>query len=223
MESGLELYVKNALFAGIKEDDLIPLLYCLKAQKHSYPKGTILFSEGEPVKYLGIIISGRIDLVYDDVLGHHSIIETMEPGKLFCDAFACSTDNRTPVRVLAQEDSQVLLIDIELVLHTCSNSCKQHHKLEENLLHILADKYIHLSRKMLHISEKTTHAKLLSYLSERMRLTDDEPFSIPFNRQELADYLFVDRTGLSKEWNDLKRMGILETRGDLFYLNIDKL
>ena len=218
MESYLDLYTQTPLFAGVEPQELLPLLECLQAQKRTCPKGTAIFAEGDPAHTLGIVLTGRVNTVYEDLLGGRSIIGAMKPGQLFCDAFACSTEQRMPVSVVAQVDSAVLLIDIQRVLHTCVHACRQHQRLTENLLHILADKYVALNLKMIHLSGRTTRRKLLSYLSEQMRLAGGGPFAVPFNQQELADYLFTDRSGLSTEWNRLKKEGVLKGQDGLYTL-----
>ncbi len=222
MENYIELYEKLPLFEGVTQEQLIPLLKCLQAEKRIYEKGEWIFTEGERITKLGIILSGRINTVYTDILGNNSIIGTMEAGRMFCDAFSCSTEQRMPLSVRAQLKSEVLLIDVSRILHTCSESCSQHMRLSENLVHILADKYVTQNCKLIHLSARTTRRKLLSYLSEQMRMKGN-PFAVPFNRQELADYLFVDRTGLSTELNRLKQDGILTETKDGFVLNVRRV
>jgi CRP-like cAMP-binding protein len=220
MEHYIPLYTANPLFANIEEAQVLPLLQCMQAQKRAYDRGKWIFTEGERSFQLGIILAGRVNTVYEDVFGGRSIIDTMKEGELFCDAFSCSSEQRMPVGVMAQTDSAVLLIDIQRILHTCSNCCERHQQLSENLIHILADKYMALSRKVVHLSERSTRRKLLSYLAEQQRAAGGNPFPLPFNQQELADYLFVDRTGLSTEWNRLKRQGIVSTAGKQCTLRI---
>lgn len=220
MERYIELYRQNPLFAGVEETQLLSLLDCLQAQKRTYPKGALLFSAGTAVTQLGIILSGRINTVYEDLLGGRSIIGSMEAGQLFCDAFSCARNPRLPVSVVAQTDSVVLLIDHSRILHTCSSACRQHQILIENLVQILAEKYVALNRKVIHLSGRSTRRKLLSYLSEQLRISGGKPFVLPFNQQELADYLFIDRSGLSTEWNRMKKDGILELQNDLITLHI---
>ena len=219
MENYLSLLEANPLFDSISREDLPNLLHCLQARERSYAKGEVLFAEGQTISQLGVIISGRVNTVYDDLFGNRSILGVMEAGQLFCDAFCCASDNRAPVSVTAQTECRALLIQAELVLHTCAHSCRQHQRLAENLVHILADKYLAQSRKMIHLSEKTTRQKLLSYLSEQLRRAGGNPFPLPFNRQELADYLFVDRSGLSVQWNLLKKQGILQEHQGLCSLH----
>ena len=220
MEHYIGLYTENPLFAHVGQQEVLPLLQCMQAQKRVYDRGTWIFAEGERSFQVGIILAGRINTVYEDVLGGRSIIDTMQEGEIFCDAFSCSSEQRMPVGVMAQTDSAVLLIDVQRILHTCANRCQCHQQLSENLIHILADKYMAMSRKMVHLSERTTRRKLLSYLAEQQRMAGGNPFEVPFNQQELADYLFVDRTGLSAEWNRLKREGFLRAQGRLCSLSI---
>lgn len=220
MIQSVELLLNNPLFAQIKAEELLPLLECLQARKQSYAKGQRIMSAGSAADKLGIVLSGHINTIYEDAMGGRSIIGSFVPGQLFCDAFSCSSQQALPVSVVAEADSTVALIPIELILHTCGKECPQHQRLMENLVHILADKYVAISRKMVHLSGRTTRRKLLSYLSEQMRLNGGSPFSIPFHRQELADYLFVDRTGLSAEWSRLKKEGLLAEEDGKLILNI---
>ena len=199
----------NPLFSGIGEDELAPLLAALSAQERAFAKGRQILSAGSAADKLGLVLSGQVDTVYEDAIGGRSIISTFGPGQLFGDAFSCSTQQVLPVSIVAATDSVVVLIGIDRILHIREKDARQYQLLMENLLHILADKYVAISRKMVHLSGRTTRRKLLSYLSEQMRLAGGNPFTLPFNRQELANYLFIDRTGLSAEWSRLKRQGLL--------------
>lgn len=220
MEHYLFLYKSNPLFKGIPEEELLSLLECLQAKQRVCAKGSVIFAKGEAAHHLGIVLTGRVNTVYDDVLGGRSIIGSIDPGQLFCEAFACAGSQSLPVSVVAQAESTVLLINIDRILHSCAATCKQHQRLNENLIYILAEKYVSLNQKLIHLSGRTTRRKLLSYLSEQMRLSSGRPFVIPFNQQELADYLFIDRSGLSTEWNKLKKEGILRLENGRYTLQI---
>ena len=220
MIQSMELLLKNPLFAGIREDEMPALLECLQARKRSYAKGQRIMSAGSAADRLGIVLSGHISTIYEDAVGGRSIIGSFAPGQLFCDAFSCSTQQAMPVSVVAETDSTVALIPVARILRTCGEEYPQHRRLMENLVHMLADKYVAISRKMVHLSGRTTRRKLLSYLSEQMRLAGGGPFTIPFRRQELADYLFVDRTGLSAEWSRLKKEGVLAEKDGKLTLSI---
>lgn len=214
MEKNPAAFLRSPLFSGIGESELVPLLDRLDAQERFCAKGKMILSSGSAADRFGIVLSGQVDTVYEDVIGGRSIIGTFGPGQLFGDAFACSAQQVLPVSIVADADSVVVLIAMDRILRIRETDARQYQLLMENLLRILADKYVAISRKMVHLSGRTTRRKLLSYLSEQMRLAGGNPFTIPFNRQELADYLFIDRTGLSAEWSKLKQQGLLsEERG----------
>lgn len=219
MERYLEIYQKNPLFSGIREEELDGLLKCLQARQFLYPRGSLILSAGDVSTRLGIVLSGHVHVVNEDILGNRSILNSVGPGQFFCDAFSCTREQRLPVSVVAQTDCTVLMIETNLILHTCAYACKQHRLLSENLIHILAEKYTELSQKVVHLSGRTTRRKLISYLSEQSRLAHGKAFTIPFNQQELADYLFIERSGLSTEMNRLKKEGILRYAGGKFTLN----
>ena len=216
----MEAARRSPLFAGIADGELEPLLKCLQAQKRAYPRGSLIVSEGETVTQLGIVLSGRVYTVYEDTFGGRSIISTIEPGQNFCDAYACTAGQRTPVSVSAKTDCAVLMIEVSRILRPCGALGEQQRQLLENLVHLLAEKYAAMSRKLIHLSGRTTRRKLLSYLSEQMRLAGRNPFPMPYTQQEIADDLFTDRSGLSTEWNRLKKEGVLSVEGGLLRLNI---
>ena len=220
MLQSTELLLSNPLFAGVRAEEMPPLLECLQAQKRSYRRGQQILPVGSAADRLGIVLSGHVNTIYEDAVGGRSIIGSFVPGQLFCDAFSCSNQQFLPVSVAAETDSTVVLIPIGRILLTCGQEYPQHQRLMENLVRLLADKYVAISRKMVHLSGRTTRRKLLSYLSEQMRLAGGGPFTIPFNRQELADYLFVDRTGLSAEWSRLKKEGLLAEEDGTLLLRI---
>ena len=111
-----------------------------------------------------------------------------------------------------------MFINIERILVTCSNNCPFHNKLIRNLMHDLAQKALMFHRKIDVISRRTTREKLLSYLNYEARRQGSGSFDIPFDRQGLADYLEVDRSGLSLEISKLRKEGILESRKNHFTL-----
>lgn len=218
MEKVIPSCLHSSLFRGMDEKDIRPLLKCLRGEKKSYKKDEFLFRAGEKAERFGLVLSGRIDTVYFDAFGGSSIIGSFEEGSLFSDAFASSDLDLLPVDIVAQENSDVLLMDMGRLLGESDVSDSSKLTLAMNLTRILANKYVDISRKMLHLSGRFTRQKLLSFLSEQSRLAKGKPFSMPMNMGQLADYLFVDRTGLSEEWNKLKRSGILVKKDGLYDL-----
>lgn len=215
----LQVLQKSLLFANL---EVTELLHCLQARKCIYHKEQILFHAGEKVTCLGIVLKGRINTVSEDFLGNRAIVWSMGPGQIFCDAFSCTQSQRLPVSLVAQVESEVLLIEIEGILHTCNKNCPGHARLQSNLIQILAEKYATLSQKVVHLSGRTTRHKLLSYFSEQAKQAGSKTFTIPFNQQELADYLFLERSGVSTELNRLKKAGILLVKDGYFTLCLPK-
>lgn len=223
MEQYLDVFADNPLFAHIDREDLIELLCCLQAQKRGYKKGAFMFHADQKITLLGIVLSGTVRTESTDVLGERSIISFMGPGQLFCDAYSSTDAQVLLVDVIAQTDCIVMLIETRRLFLECSGTQKYRARLNENLIHILARKYVDLGCKVIHLSGRTTRRKLLSYLSEQFRFSQGKPFSIPFNQQELADYLFVERSGLSTELNKLKKEGILVSSDGLYSLKAPDL
>lgn len=210
MKNFFNILKKCPLFNNIEDENLSAILGCLGAKKAFYRKSETVFTEGDPAKYIGVVLSGRVQIERVDYYGNRSILGNVEPGQLFAEAFACGKTEILPVSVVASDDAEVLLLDCNRVIHSCSNGCEFHSRLILNLLKIVANKNIHLTQKAEIISKRTTREKLLAYLMLLAKETGSNSFTVPFNRQELADYLEVDRSGLSSEIGKLIKEGKLE-------------
>ncbi|MDR0851994.1 MAG: Crp/Fnr family transcriptional regulator [Clostridiales Family XIII bacterium] len=216
MEKYFSQLSHSPLFAGIGHDDFNAMLNCLGASLRSYPKGGTVYFEGDTVTEIGVVVSGRLHLVKDDVWGNTSIVTEISPPDMFAEAVVCSGIGRIPVSVLAKEESEILFIDYKRVVTSCSSACTFHAKLIRNMLRILAQKNVLLSAKMEHITKRTTKEKLLSYLTEQARQENNRRFDIPYNRQELADFLSVERSALSAEMSKLKADGTINYQKNHF-------
>lgn len=198
------------LFDGIAAEDLQGMLDCLGARRMTYARGETILDEGVPARDMGILISGQVQLVRTDYYGNRSILMHIRPGQLFGESFACSGAKVLPVSVVAMEDCQVLLMDCRRVLSACHNACAFHSRIIFNLLQIVADKNLALHRKTLITAQRTTREKIMTYLLMQAKETGGASFTVPFDRQGMADYLEVDRSGLSAELSKLKKEGILD-------------
>lgn len=194
------------LFDGIDPDELTGMLDCLNARRMSYKKQDIVLLEGQSV---GIVLSGKVQIIKEDFMGNRNIMAEIDPGSLFAESYSCVQSDNLPVTVVSITDSEILWVDYRRIISTCSSACKFHTKLIENMLAILASKNILLNRKIEHISKRTTREKLLSYLSDEAARHGTREFDIQFNRQELADYLCVDRSAMSNELSKLQSNGVL--------------
>lgn len=214
----LEILKKCPLFDEIKENDLIKMLSCLGARVLSFDKKFTVFSEGSKAKYIGIVLSGSVQTALIDYDGNRSIISNIGASDVFAEDYACAEINSIPVTVIANEPSEIMLIDCSHILHTCSNNCGFHQQLIYNLMKDLATKTIMFHQRVEVTSKRTTREKLLTYLSIEAKKNSSNSFDIPFDRQELADYLEVERSGLSAEISKLRNEGIIESNKNHFKL-----
>ena len=213
-----EIFSRCPLFEGMDEDELDMMLGCLGTRTSFYKKNDVILSEGEPARRVGVVLSGRVELVRSDYQGNRSIQASLGTGQLFGEAFACAQVEALPLSVVAAEDSRVMLMDIGRMMTTCSHACAFHRQMVFNLLKTVARKSLALHRKAEIIGHRTTRDKVLAYLTAMAKDTGGSSFTIPFDRQGLADYLEVDRSGLSAELGKLKKEGVLEYEKNRFTL-----
>lgn len=218
MEKYLPVLRECPLFFGIDEADLVRMLGCLEARVAQFDKHYTVFAEGAAARHVGIVLSGQVQVVQVDYYGNRNIITVISPSQLVGEAFACAETAALPITVVASEPCEVMLIDRDRVLHTCRNGCGFHHQLIYNLMRDLAEKAILFHRKVDVLARRTTREKLMAYLMWQAKEAGGGWFRIPFDRQGLADYLAVDRSGLSAEIGKLRREGVLENRRSEFRL-----
>lgn len=222
MEKGMEKYFevlrKCPLFKQIEDDNLTAILGCLGAKQYSYRKNQTILRDGDAANLIGIVLKGKVQIVRIDYYGNRSIVAMIEPTQMFGESFACADEKKIPVDVVATEDSEILMVDCRRVIHSCSNACDFHRQIIFNLLKIVAKKNIMFNQKIEITSKRTTREKLITYLLQQAKKAGSDEFTIPYGRQELADYLEVDRSGLSVEIGKLKKEGIIENRKNAFKL-----
>ena len=218
MKNYLKILKKCPLFLEIEDEDLLRMLTCLGARIVCFDKKYTVLAEGSPAKYIGIVLSGAVQVTQVDYYGNRSILSELGESQVFGEAFACAETSAIPVTVIATEACEVMLIDASHILHTCNNNCGFHQQLIFNLMKDLATKTIDFHQRIEVTSKRSTREKLLTYLMMRAKEAGSNAFEIPFDRQELADYLEVDRSGLSAEIGKLKREGVLESEKKFFKL-----
>lgn len=220
MKNYLNIIKKSSLFYGIREEEIESLLKCLSATTKKYTKNQFVFSLGENIDSVGIVLSGSVHIVKEDFWGNSSILSKVVPGQVFGETFASMQTKELGVNVVAQEETEVLLLNVRGIITICSANCEFHTRLVRNMLFVLAEKNYLLTRKMEHMTQRTTREKLLSYLSDESQKNVSSVFEIPFNRQQLADYLSVERSAMSNELSKLRDEGILEFNKNHFELLI---
>lgn len=204
---------QTSLFSGISQADLSNLLSCLAAVERRYSKGAVILAEGEPTQWMGLVLEGRAIISCADVWGKSSILGFAEPGAVFGEAYACVPGEALLISVCAAEETRVLFLNVGKLLTVCGNACPFHARLIRNLLTISAGKNLQLSRRIFHTTPKSIRGRLQSYFSECAKKSGSLTFTLPFNRQQLADYLGVDRSAMSSELSKMQRDGLIQVQG----------
>ena len=205
-------------FAGVVPEEMGLMLNCLGAREREIPKGEPVFLEGDPAGFIGVALEGAVQVVRDDYYGTRSVLTVIQPGEIFGEAFSCAGVETMPVSAFALKGSKILWLDCKRMLTVCSNACQFHNRMVANLLQAVARKNLALSRKIQFMSQRTTKEKIMAYLLDQAKTQGSSEFTIPHDRQALADFLGVERSAMSAEIGKLKKAGILECKGPWFRL-----
>lgn len=218
MKNFFPVLEKCTLFAGIRREDFGGMLGCLGARVMSAKKNQVIFAEGEQAHNVGIVLTGSVQIIKEDFYGNRSIVARIEPAELFGESFACAGISMLPVSVIAVQDSQIMIIDCRCITVSCTNACVFHSRMIFNLLRVVAAKNLVFNQKIEIISKRTTREKLMAYLMNQAKLQGKNTFTIPYDRQALADYLAVERSAMSAEISKLRKEGIIECEKSRFTL-----
>ncbi len=209
---------KCPLFAGVSPSCITPMMGCLKARERFYGKNEFIYHTGDSIKEVGIILSGKVRIIKEDIWGNGVILAELDKGMLFVEAFVYGGAEIISVSVLAAEKSNILFLDSEKIASPCNAACPFHFVISKNMMKILASKNIFLTERVEHLSKRTLKEKVLSYLSGEAARSKSLTFEIPFSRQELADYLAADRSALSAVLGKLRDEGMIEFHKNKFTL-----
>lgn len=217
-DEDVDTILGSMIFQGVRKDELGMLLPCLNTQKKHFNKNEWIFHAGDEVTRIGLILSGSAHIERDDYWGNRHIVTALMPGDVFGESYAASKKNIINVSVQADDDMDVLFINVSDVLHMCSSACQFHNRLIENIVSLLAGHNLQLSEKLTYVTQHTMRDKILSYLSAESIRQHSSYFDIPFDRQQLADFLNIERSALSGELSKLKKEGILDYQKNHFHL-----
>lgn len=218
MNNYTEVLKKSKLFHNMSENDIEKMLLCLNSSVKSYKKGSYIYNSGDKMRGLNLVLKGSVHIIKEDYWGNISILTEIAQGELFGETYACLDNVCLQVSVCAAEDCTIMELDIKSIISTCNNNCSFHLKLIENLLFVMADKNFMLTNKMEAVSQRSIRNKVMTYLSQQSDKQKSSSFNIPFNRQQLADYLAVDRSALSKELSKLRDEGLIDFNKSRFKL-----
>ncbi|MCL2854945.1 MAG: Crp/Fnr family transcriptional regulator [Defluviitaleaceae bacterium] len=207
MENIFNAVKDNALFRHISQNDFDKTLCCLSAKTASYKKNDIIIPAGEAPKFIGLVLNGKVRIVKEDMDGKQIILGDITPPNLFGETYAWAGADEFPVTVQAAGDCDVLLIDFRKIINACSSACAAHRLLIENMLQIMASKISMLDHKVEILSKRTIRERLTCFLKTHAKGV--KKFAIPFNREEMAQFLCVDRSALSNELSKMRDEGLI--------------
>jgi CRP-like cAMP-binding protein len=218
LQQYLPVLKKCALFAGIDSSQITTILPCLSAAVRRAEKNEFILSTDDHAETVGLILSGNVHVINEDYWGRKDILSQLGPSDLFAESFSCAQVDRIPVSVVAVEPTEYMTVNCRKITTTCSSACAFHTQLIANMLQLIANKNIALMQKIEQMSKRTTREKLLSYLSAEAQKAGKNSFDIPFNRQEMADYLAVDRSAMSSELGKMRDEGLIDFDRNHFIL-----
>jgi cAMP-binding proteins - catabolite gene activator and regulatory subunit of cAMP-dependent protein kinases len=221
-KNSLRILKKTKLFEGLSENDILKALDCFGKKTEKFERGDIIIDAGDCVKDIALVLSGSVQILREDIDGNRAIIAQFYPSEIFAEALACAQTKHSPVTAAAAANCEILFIPFEKISGFYKDSCAFHSKIVSNTLNIFAQKNIFLNAKIEHLSKKTTRGKLLSYFNEQSRKAGSAKFEIPFNRNELADFLFLDRSAMSRELGNMQNDGLIEFDKNRFKILKDK-
>lgn len=196
------------------------MLSCLETREERFPKDTFLLRTGDTAESIGLVLSGSVLVVQEDIWGNRNILSKAGPGQTFAAAYACAPGSLLNVSVLAETPVTAMFLNVKRVLNVCPSACEHHSRIIRNLLGELAEKNLRFGEKLTHMGQRTTRAKLMSYFSAETQRLGTYEFDIPFSRQQLADYLAVERSGLSLELGKMRSEGLLDFHKSHFILKV---
>lgn len=220
MKEFLPIIRSSSLFSGISETELTAMLSCLETREQRFPKDTFLLRAGDTAESIGLVLSGSVLVVQEDIWGNRNILSKAGPGQTFAAAYACAPGSLLNVSVLAETPVTAMFLNVKRVLNVCPSACAHHSRIIRNLLGELAEKNLRFGEKLTHMGQRTTRAKLMSYFSAEAQRLGTYEFDIPFSRQQLADYLAVERSGLSLELGKMRSEGLLDFHKSHFILKV---
>ena len=218
MEKYYDILSACPLFEKVGRENYGKMLRCFGARVISIKKDNVVFHQGQVARHVGIVLTGAVQTVQEDYLGNRSILSMAGPGQLFAEGFACAGVENMPVRIAATSDSQIMLIDCQHIMTLCHHACSFHNQMIRNMLSSVARSNLQLNQKIDILSKRTTREKVMAYLLSEANIQGSDSFTIPYDRQELADFLGVERSAMSTVIGKLRDDGFIKVHRRHFQL-----
>ena len=191
--------LRSPLFKSIDSEELPGMLHCLQPREVTYRKGNFIATAGAPLEGIGVILGGRAAVIKESAGGDRVVMSILKPGDLFGEIAAFTEKPRWPATVQAQEAAVAIFLPRERIGGSCARSCKRHYDLINNMLRIVSEKALMLNRKVNYLTIKSMRGRISAFLLDQYRQEKKSTFTLPFNRNETADFLSVSRPSLSRE------------------------
>ncbi|MFR8990534.1 MAG: Crp/Fnr family transcriptional regulator [Fusobacterium sp.] len=214
----IDFLMKLPIFYNLKKDEIINILKFFNYSKEDFEKNNFIFEIGKPISKIGIILSGEINIIKEDFWGNRNILNKFKSGEIFGEVFALAKVSPNNILVETSQNSKILFLDLTNFSIDNENNSNEILKFLSNIFKISLKKNILFTEKLEHITKKTIREKIISYLSTEALKNRSNSFFIKFDRQELADYLFVERSALSRELSSMKKDGLIEYNKNYFTL-----
>ena len=218
MKKFIPVLKRTQMFSGVSVEEIESMLSCLDARLCEFDKGEYVIRQGERLSDILVLVDGNLHIQKDDYWGNRSILGQISAGEMFGEAYVAPESGTVLNDVVAIEKSTVIFFDVKRILTTCPSACRFHSMVVQNMFFAISEKNRKLVQKLGHMSKRSTRDKLISYLSEEANNQNRSCFTIPFNRQQLADFLSVDRSAMSNELCKMRNEGLLEFEKNNFRL-----
>ncbi len=218
MKDYIPQMLRSPLFRGISPEDLLGVMACISAHTRHFDKGAFIYLQDDDILSVGVVLSGSVQMIREDVWGNKALLLSMGPSALFGETFVCGGIHNKLVSFVAAERTVVLFVPFKQALTTCSQSCAFHRQLIENMVAAIAEKNLALMEKVDLISKKSLREKICEYLTRRSEYAGSMSFEIPMGRMQLAEYLHADRSALTRELNLMAAEGLIQFNRNSFQI-----
>lgn len=218
---------KNTIFEGLTQEQIEDILPCIVAAIKTYGSEECIYDKGETVHNLGVVLDGTLEVCYESADGKRTTVSSIEKNELFGEAAMFATGSSVPHRIIAGKNAQVLYLSGNFFLSPCAKDCRRreaHQEIVKNMLRLLSDRTIMLNKKILYLTAPDLKTKIAMYLCELYEFSGSKTFNMPLNRDRLAEFFSVARPSLSREFVNLKNLGVIDFyRSGVEILDVDKL
>lgn len=217
---GIMKLFETFIFQNLTEEEFEDMNRLPFLRTASYEKNTLIFQTGDIVHEIGMVLSGCVHIESIDLWGNKSILSHVPEGHAFAETYALCHEPML-VDAIASKDSAIAFVNTDILLSGQHHEKTWYFRMMNNLLHIFAQKNLVLSNRIFCTSAKTIRERLFTYFSNLSVKNGSKTFQVPFDRQQMADYLNLDRSALSKELGKMRKEGLIDFHKNTFTLKTD--